>query len=161
MPAGNPPMRVDMEIDGAAALLRKFNALPKEANKELRAAALQLSGLLAQEVRSAGMAEGRQAAELVPTVKARRDRIPSVSIGGTKRIFRGKKDRTQQEAYRALFGSEFGGNGHGFKPPRSGGYWIRPAIKAAEPEIAREWRAAAERIVADFNHGGLPPVGAP
>lgn len=153
-----PPMRLDVRVEGADALLRRFRELPKEASAELRESALTLSDLLAQRVAAAGQAEGRQAAKLAATVKAKRDRIPSIQIGGTRKLFKGRKDGKAREAFRALFGSEFGSNrGHGFKPHRGRkGYWIHPTIEANQSAIAREWTAAAERIADRFEQGGTP-----
>lgn len=160
--AGSGPMQIDVRIEGGAALLRGFRELPKEASDELRTSALRLSDLLAQRVAAAGRAEGRQAAELASTVKAKRDRIPSINVGGTKKLFHGKKDGSQREAFRGLFGSEFGSSrGHGFKPHRgAAGYWIWPTINASQNEIVAEWKDAAERITRKFTFG-VPPMGAP
>lgn len=163
-PPANPPMRIDMRVEGGRALLAGFRALPKEASAELRESALRLSTLLAQRVAAAGQAEGGQAAVLAQTVKARKDRIPSFTVGGTKRLFHGKKDGSQKEAFRGLFGSEFGSNrGHGFKPHRGAqGYWIWPTVIQNQAEIAAEWKAAAQRITDKYNsRGTVPPVGAP
>lgn len=139
-------------VDGLREVLDAFNRLPKEANAELREAAGRIAALLAVSIQAAAAAEGRQAARLGDTVKVRRDRVPSVQIGGTRRLFHGRKDGTGREAFRVLFGSEFGSNtGHGFKRHRGQqGYWIFPTVERKQSQIADEWLAAADRIVADF-----------
>lgn len=159
------PMRIDLKLEGAQAVLAAFNRLPKDASAELRVSALRLSTLLATRIAASGRSEGRQAAALAPTVKARRDRVPSVRIGGTRRIFRGEKDGTNREAFRVMYGSEFGATPgqprHGFKPSNPGkGYWIWPAVEESQGDIASEWKAAADRIAAGF-HTGFPRRGAP
>lgn len=148
---------VAVRIDGAAQTLAAFKSLPKDASDELRTAALELAELLAQRVRSAGASEGRQAAKLASTVKAKRDRIPTFTVGGTKKIFRGRKDGTGREAFRGLFGSEYGGRGHGFKPHRgAAGYWIWPTVEANQADISKTWGEAADAIIEKFTEGGDP-----
>jgi hypothetical protein len=154
-----PPRResigIDMRVEGARETLEAFKALPKEANNRLREAALRLSELLAARVRTAGAAEGRQAALLVTTVKAKRDRIPSITVGGTKALGRAWPKRGRAKAFELLFGSEFGAStGHGFKPHRGQqGYWIFPTVEASQAEIGREWLKAADDIVLAFVEG--------
>lgn len=150
-----PPFRADIRVEGATQTLAAFKALPKEASAELRVAAMRLSELFAEKLRAAGEREGRQAAKLAATVKPKRDRVPAFEIGGTKRVFRGRKDGSGREAFQALFGSEFGGRGHGFKPHRgAAGYWIWPTILEGQDEAAKAWREAADDIIARFTDGG-------
>lgn len=151
-----PPFRLDVRVDGAQQTLAAFRALPKEASDELRTAATDLSTLLAGRIAAAGQSEGRQAAKLAQTVKPKRDRVPALTVGGTKKLFRGRKDGKSREAFRALFGSEFGSNrGHGFKPHvGKGSYWIWKTVEANQSEIAAGWTAAADGIVAKFTEGG-------
>lgn len=152
--AQSRPFRANVEIEGARETLAAFKALPKEASAELRTAALGLSELLAGRVRAAGAGEGRQAATLAGTVKPKRDRVPSFTVGSASKLFRGRKDGTAREAFAVLFGSEFGASGHGFKPHRgAAGYWIFPAIDASEAEISKAWGEAADRIIAAFTAG--------
>lgn len=151
----NESLNITVTIDGAAQTLAAFNALPKDASAELRTAALDLATLLATRVAAAGHAEGRQAARLAATVKPKRDRIPAFTVGGTSRIFRGRKDGSGREAFRALFGSEFGGTGHGFKPHRgAASYWIYKTVETDQAEIAARWTEAAEQIIDRFTDGG-------
>lgn len=156
MPPQNQPMRLDMRLEGATETLKAFKDLPKDASERLRQASLRLAELLASRVQAAGQAEGRQAALLVPTVKPRRDRIPSITVGGTARVGHPWPKRGKAKAFELLFGSEFGANtGHGFKPHRGQqGYWIWPTVIASQEEIGREWLKAADEIVADFTDGG-------
>lgn len=156
MPTRNEPLRIDMRVDGARETLEAFRGLPKEASEQLRVASLRLAELLAQRVAAAGQSEGRQAALLVSTVKPRRDRIPSISVGGTRAVGHPWPKRGRAKAFELLFGSEFGSSsGHGFKPHRGQrGYWIWPTIEANQAAISQEWLAAADAIIADFTDGG-------
>lgn len=154
-----------VRIDGAQTTLKAFRDLPKEASDELRDAAQGLSEKMAGWVRAAGQAEGRQASLLVGTVKAKRDRLPYMVVGGTKRIGHAWPGGGRAPAFALLFGSEFGsGRGHGFLPHRGKvGYWIFPTIEAHEGEIAREWGKAADEVLDRFSSGPTdigPEIGA-
>lgn len=104
----------------------------------------------------------RQAALVAQTVKANRDRIPNVTIGGT----RGRKASGGATPGELVIGNEFGANPRSengafpnggrrfpYRSPREGrgnaGYWIFPALKEMQPEISRRWWNAADRI---FRH---------
>lgn len=144
-----------VRIDGAQATLKAFRDLPKDASDELRDRAQELSEKMAGWVRAAGNAEGRQASLLVGTVKAKRDRLPYMVVGGTKRIGHAWPGAGRAPAYQLLFGSEFGSSrGHGFLPHRGkAGYWVFPTIEAHEGDIAREWNKAADEVIAKFGDG--------
>lgn len=143
---------VRLDLDGVPETLRALRRLGPDASDALRAASLTLSEDLAAKIRAAGQAEGRQAALLVGTVKARRDRLPSVTIGGSSpAVGRRWPGRGRAKPYELLFGSEFGGHGHGFKPHRGRqGYWINPTVERENPAINRAWNGAADRVVRTF-----------
>lgn len=157
-------LTINVRIDGVRETLAAFRQLPKDANAALRERSQELSELLAGRIRAAGEAEGEQAALLAGTVKARRDRVPVVQVGGTRRL-----GNPAAPAYRLLFPSEFGMNqrsGWYGKPrydmsigtqykPHSGqdGYWIFPTVRASEDEIGDAWNRAADDIIDAF--GGV------
>jgi hypothetical protein len=138
---------VRVEIDGIFETLRALNKLPKEANDQIRKKSLELSKDLAGKAQRSGIAEGSQAALVATTVKARRDRVPVVAAGGTKRLGRNRKP-----AYKLLFGSEFGADKlKQYKPHiGSGSYWFFKTVDENKQEIAGEWRKAADEIVRSF-----------
>ena len=148
-------IHLTVRIDGAQATLKAFRDLPKEASDALRDAAGDLSESMATWVRQSGQAEGRQASLLTGTVKARRDRLPYMVVGGTKRVGHQWPGAGRAPAYALLFGSEFGSSrGHGFLPHRGkAGYWVFPTIEAHEGDIARRWQAAADEVVDRFTSG--------
>ena len=94
---------------------------------------------------------GPQDAIVARSVRARRDRVPTIQAGG------GGK------AGRLVYGSEFGMNkrsgwygarryrrsaGRQFRPHQGAqGYWFFPAVEQAEGEIGRAWNEAADEIV--------------
>lgn len=163
--ASKTTVTLTLHIDGIRETLAAFKQLPKEASDELRNRTKELSEALAGAARTAAEGQGRKGKLLAQTVKARRDRVPVVVAGGTKRL--GKK---RTPAFALLFTSEFGSNrrtgwygrpryrrgGHQqFKPHRGQqGYWFFPTVEREEPEIARAWQQAADAIVNRFSEGG-------
>ncbi len=158
----NEGLSVGVGSSGVRETLGAFRDLPKDATKELRKAALELSRELARYIAAAGTAEGGQAAALAPTVKAKFDRIPAVVIGGAKPVGRNRSPATD-----LVIGSEFGHAGqggrgkgtrdyapHGFRPRNATGLWIFPTLVQHRGDIAARWQAAAEAIVEQFSEGG-------
>jgi len=95
-----------------------------------------------------------QAQKVAATIRANKDRIPNVTIGGSKGRFSGGAVSGQ-----VLFGSEFGGpapfaNGGRRFPERSApsgrgnvGYGIFKKLKEIQPELTRRWKESVERHV--------------
>ncbi len=159
-------LTVSVSTSGVRATLRAFAKLPKEANDQLRDRSVALSENLARDVAAAGRARGDQAALMAPTVKANRDRVPSITAGGSKRVGRHKAS-----AWRLLFASEFGMNrksgwyaaaqyrtstGRQYEPHVGRhSYWFFSTVELHEPEISREWDKAADAIIRAFRRGGV------
>ena len=95
-----------------------------------------------------------QAQKVAATIRANKDRIPNVTIGGSKGRFSGGAVSGQ-----VLFGSEFGGpapfqNGGTRFPERSPaqgrgneGYGIFKVLKQIQPRITKEWKDAVNKHV--------------
>ena len=141
-------LNVRIQIDGADQLLRAFRELPKDATEELRVKSLEISQWMAKQATSAGRAEGRQAALVAGTVKARRDRVPVVIAGGAKRLGRNKAP-----AGKLLFGSEFGSNR--LKQYKRhigrGSYWFFKSVEDNQADIEKKWLEAAVEIIERFH----------
>lgn len=141
-------LTVNINVSGLRPTLAAVARLPKHAQDELRAASLELAGELAVSAAAAGRGEGRQAALVASTVAARRDRIPVITAGGTKRL-----GRNRAPAYKLLFGSEFGSNFYlQFGKPHRGSasYWFFDTVDREQAQITARWFAAADAIVAGF-----------
>ncbi|HSG53436.1 MAG TPA: hypothetical protein VLA40_15120, partial [Rheinheimera sp.] len=90
----------------------------------------------------------RQAAKVAATVRANRDRIPNVTIGGNRSRYSGGA-----VAGMTLFGTEFGARGtfpnggrrFPFKDYR--GLWIYKALREQQPEITRRWKQAVNKVL--------------
>lgn len=140
-------LTVNVRIDGVRQTLAAFRDLPKDANDALRDKSMELAQTLAGKVAADARSEGRQAAILAATVAARRDRVPVVVAGGTKRIGRNRKP-----AFKLLFGSVFGSNRlKQFKPHYGqASYWFFDTVEAEQDEIAAAWRKVADDLIAKF-----------
>lgn len=150
-------IKVDADKD-VKAVLKKLNLLGKEANLELRNDVLEISRMFAGAI--VGAADQApftaQAQRVASTVKAQKDRVPSITVGGSRGRFSGGAS-----AGVAVFGSEFGANeggdlrngGRRF-PDRSpsmgrgsSGYWIFPTLRALQPQLVRDWKEAVDKIL--------------
>lgn len=143
-------LTVTVRIDGLNETLRALSKLPKDANNEIRKASLELSRQLATKAKESGISEGRQAALVASTVKARRDRVPVIAAGGMKKL-----GRNREPAYKLLFGSEFGASRlKQYKPHLGkGSYWFFKTVEDNQKEIADAWNDAADRVIREFGGG--------
>lgn len=127
-----PGLRI--EAEGVAETLRAFQGLERdirmEANSKVRAAARELAGDLATELRAAAGSSGVPVAPRVArSVKVKSDRYPTVQIGGSSRV--GRHGGT---AAALVWGSEQGPKGevNHFGVPPGAGYWIKPTVERFE-----------------------------
>jgi hypothetical protein len=150
--------------------LKALNKMEKEANVELKDDVQAITMWMATAIQSAGFAHPKypkQAYIVAKTVKGNRDRIPSVTIGGSRGRVSGGANAGQ-----LLFGNEFGGDRNakgnlnafpngGFRfPPRTDregrgnvGYWIFPTLKENQGTLTDKWKAAVQRV---FDKWGTP-----
>lgn len=159
-------LTVHVSTSGVRQVLKAFAKLPKEANDQIRDKSLNLSRSLAKDVAGAARARGGQAELMASTVRATRDRVPSITAGGTKRV-----GRHHAPAHALLFASEFGMNrrsgwyaaaqyrrstGRQYEPHIGRhSYWFFTTVSLHEPEIGRQWEAAADAIIRAFARGGV------
>lgn len=164
-------IKIQPDLRDFRGLLKALNKMDLEANNELKNDVQSISEWTAGQMRQAAYAHPyfpRQAAIIAPTIRPNRDRIPNVTIGGSKGRASGGANAGQ-----LLFGNEFGGerNAYGsqsaFKnggfrfPPRSdrvgrgnAGYWIFPTLKAAQPEITQRWKNAVMKVMSNWGRDG-------
>lgn len=156
-------LTLTLTLSGARETIKRFNGLPKEANENLRQRALKISDKMAVWIRAAALADSKQAAALADTVKARKDRVPYVEVGGSKRVTRTKGTK----AYQLLFGANFGarvyrvpGKVPFFEHDHAGAgndYWIFSTYEAHQGEVDQEWNQAAEDALAWWAEQGDNP----
>lgn len=136
-----------------------LKTLEKEANVELKNDVAGISLWTAQQIIAAAPTAiyPKQAMKVAKTVRASRDRVPKVVIGGSRERFSGGAVSGQ-----VLFGNEFGGpslfpNGgkrFPWRSPAKGrgneGYWIFPTLTKAQPEITRRWITAVDKVLSKW-----------
>jgi len=143
---------VGLEIDGLRETLAAFRRLPKDASAELRDAAQKIAEVIATAAKGAAVVDvSPQARLMAPTITTRRDRVPVVQAGGSRKV-----GRAGAPAYKLLFGSEFGSNRYRqFHRPHQGrkGAWFFATVEKNQGKIEREWLAAADEIIERFTAG--------
>ena len=171
MAEGRTTITVKPDLTDYRGLLKALSQMDKDSQRSLKDEVASISAWTAQGIRSAATFApfSSQATMIAATVKPSRDRVPTVRIGGTKKMPVRRKITEGNPAPNAgqlLFGSEFGGernakgslssfpNG-GFKfPERSkregrgnAGYWIFPTLKQMQPEIKKRWFEACNKVM--------------
>ena len=164
MADGRTTMSVRPDLKDYRGLLKAINVMDKEAQFELKNEVASISAWTASSIKQSAYTQSpmpRQAAIVAETVRAARDRVPSVYVGGSKGKASGGANAGQ-----LLFGNEFGGDRNAFGnssafpnggyrfPPRTSregrgntGYWIFPTLKAMQPEIKKRWFAAVNKVM--------------
>jgi hypothetical protein len=137
-------------------LYKAFREMDEGSKKALKDDVTSISAWSATELQSSYTMNPypAQAQKVAATIRANKDRIPNVTIGGSKGRFSGGAVSGQ-----VLFGSEFGGpapfaNGGRRFPERSDsqgrgnvGYGIFKRLKEIQPTLTARWKEAVERQV--------------
>ena len=137
-------------------LYKAFREMDEGSKKALKDDVTSISAWSATELQSSYTMNPypAQAQKVAATIRANKDRIPNVTIGGSKGRFSGGAVSGQ-----VLFGSEFGGpapfaNGGRRFPERSEsqgrgnvGYGIFKKLKEIQPTLTARWKDAVERQV--------------
>jgi hypothetical protein len=156
-------IRFQPDLRDLRGLLKALNKMDDDSKKALKDDVAAISSWTAGGIRMAayvGAPMPRQTAIVAQTVRANKDRIPNVTIGGSRGRASGGAN-----AGILLFGNEFGSDRNVFgskgnfpnggrkfpeRSPREGrgnkGYWIFPTLKAMQPEITRRWKNAVGEV---------------
>ena len=134
---------IDVYVEGLNDVLRAFRALPKEASQELRQASQAIANdIMVPAWRNAALFNaGPWGAKIADSVKARRDRIPAVSIGGNRRVFSGGASATM-----VRYPSDAGQVRPSIPPAFEQTDWISQ-VRGYQPQAIRQWGQAVDRIV--------------
>lgn len=152
-------IKSSFELDKAskASLFKAFKEMDDNSNTLLRSEVATIVGWMAQKIQQAAAVSpnSKQAMAVAKTVRAVKDRLPYIRIGG-ERIVTSKRGKAGD----LLMGSEFGGpswfanGGRRFywrspdRLPRGNeGYWIFPTLREHQNEIAERWHAAIEKYI--------------
>jgi hypothetical protein len=141
---------VDSYVPGLNRLLRDLRGLPKEYQAELRDASQDIATrLMVPAWQAAAMQAGPWGPKIAASVRAKRDRIPAVNIGGNRRgTFSGGASPTM-----VRFPSHAGRVRSSIPEAFQRTGWIRAAKPAYIGPAMGEWAAAVSRVCRDFNNG--------
>jgi hypothetical protein len=136
------------------SLYAVLKTMDKETNTKLKTEVSAISAWTARQIQGAANLSPypKQAARVLSTTRGNKDRVPNVTIGGSKSRFSGGAVSGQ-----VLFGNEFGANptsvngqfpngGRRFPMP-SKGYVIFATLKQSQGEITRRWKRAVEQVL--------------
>jgi hypothetical protein len=147
-----------VQVEGVQETLRAYRRLDKDAQKKAKDKVKQVSEVLAKRIRSSAPADPRYAA-LQQSVKAGRDRVPVIRVGGraTPKVSGGGGPRE------LVIGMEFGADQNGpnswrFPPrtPRRGrgnaGYWIFPTATREQNNIVKLWQDSLDPVLKEWGN---------
>ena len=156
-----------------AGLFKAFRNMDKDSQTKLKNEVSSISAWSAGELRTGafGAPMQAQAERVAQTIRPNRDRIPNVTIGGSKQRFSGGAVSGQ-----VLFGNEFGaspvsragafpngGRRFPFRSPAKGrgnaGYWIFKTLTNIQPEVTRRWKASVTEVLSNWNKGAGGGIG--
>lgn len=149
-------VRIQPDQSDLRGLYRAFRKMDDNSKQSLKDEVTSISAWSASEMQLSYNLNPypAQAQKVAATIRANKDRIPNVTIGGSKGRFSGGAVSGQ-----VLFGSEFGGpapfaNGGRRFPDRSPsagrgniGYGIFATLKRIQPELTRRWKEAVDKNI--------------
>jgi hypothetical protein len=135
-------------IEGLNVALRQ---LPKHLSARMRDASGDIAADIASAAASRARSVGGVAKLVAPTIKARRDRVPVVQMGGNATLptsgdgWTRSRSGARQTIGDVIWGAEFGGGGprtSQFLPQRDPGYFLWPTIEAQGDAIDERYSEA-------------------
>ena len=162
--ADRTTLKIEPDRRDLRNLYKAFREMDEGAKKALKDDVTSISAWSATELQSSYTLNPypAQAQKVAATIRANKDRLPNVTIGGSKGRFSGGAVSGQ-----VLFGSEFGGpapfaNGGRRFPDRSpaqgrgnAGYGIFKVLKQIQPELTRRWKdAVTVRVIEKWSANG-------
>lgn len=132
-------------FDEISGLRKALRAVPREAQGELRKASLVIADRVAGKASGRARGVGGVAKYVAPTIKARRDRVPKIVMGSTKRL-PGRRGKGQTVGD-VMWGAEFGARVHRqFQPWRGSGqgagYFLWPTVRDESDETIERYGEA-------------------
>jgi len=160
--------KLELDDEDYRTLMAAFRTMPKEAQDELRVTNKRMVGNLVQKIQTAAAyaPNPAQARIVARSLKANKDRVPSITVGGARKapVSRRATANNPKPTYGdLLFGAEFGAvkpgpntfpqGGRKF-PAYSGrfksgsrGYFIFPTLRKAQPQIRRDFLYTVDKII--------------
>lgn len=137
----------DTYVDGLGDILRAFRTLPKEASADLRTASQAIADrhMVPAWKNAAAYYAGPWGEKLAESVRAKRDRVPAVQIGGNRKVFSGGASATM-----VRYPSDAGQVRPSIPPAFTGTDWIG-RTREYQPAAIREWSQAVDRVLAKWS----------
>jgi len=141
-----------IQVEGLRRFLRVLNKLPKDLQNETRDASQEIAGKLVTAATNAAHTPLQQLA--AKGLKAKRDRIPVVTVSGT---LQGKHHKVR--ATEIFYGAEFGGQQRPttqqFQPHLGKrGYFLYPTLRAQGSRYYDMWEDAIDKAFKQWEHRG-------
>ena len=145
----------DMEVYGLNKMLADLRSLPKEAQEELRLESKKIATeLMVPYWKEAAENAGPWGPHIARTVKAKKDRLPSVSIGGGRKRLRGGATATMVR-FPSHAGPEGRSAAQGSLPQafyKNATGWMQQ-MGRYKPEALKRWLEAIKKIERKFERG--------
>lgn len=136
-------------IPGLNGLLRDLRKLPKDAQGELRSASVDIATRhMVPAWRAAALQAGPWGRKIAESVRARRDRVPAVIIGGGRKAFSGGATPTM-----VRYPSAAGRVRRSIPAAFTRTDWMRTVRPAYIGQAVQEWSRAVSDVCRDFNNG--------
>ena len=162
---------MSLDMSDYRGVLKALSQMDKEAQLQLKDDVHAISKWTAQGIiySSYGAFMPAQAAIVAQTVRANRDRLPNITIGGSKGRASGGANAGQ-----LLYGNEFGGERNAYnsqsafpnggyrfpaRSPREGrgnkGWWIFPSLVRMQPMIRQRWEEAVNKVMDNWARNSI------
>jgi len=135
---------VAQQIEGLNALLRTFRGAPRELQTDLRKRSQAIAEPIAAEAR--GRAVTSQQRMVAPSIRAVRDRIPVVRVGGGTTLQSSTPRRRKPKAGQVYFGADFGSGLPQFPGKTKGGRMIFKAVRGQRNNIGEQYLDAVSDV---------------
>ncbi len=132
------------QIKGLNSFLRDMKHAPRELSKELRNRSQAIAEPIAKEARA--NARTPQQKLVAPSIRAVKDRIPVIKLGGGRKLKSTTPRRLKPSAGAVYFGADFGSSLPQFRAKNKGGTMIFPAVKGRRKQIADQYLDAVEDV---------------
>lgn len=133
-------MWVDVDVRGA---LRALRGLPREASRQLREASVRIVKREALRIVGAAVGTDAQAAAAAQSVRPRSDRVPTIAVGGRKRV----APHRWSYAGSIFFGSDAGAVDWKQFPEPSRSRWFWDTLGRDARQVMREWGEAYDDAI--------------
>lgn len=165
--ADRSTIRIQPDRAQLAGLFKAFKEMDKDSQTKLKNDVSLISAWSAGELKQGAFMSpmSQQSIKVAETIRPNKDRIPNVTIGGSKQRFSGGAVSGE-----VLFGNEFGasptsakgafpngGRRFPYRSPSKGrgntGYWIFKTLTSIQPDITVKWKAAVTEVLGNWNKG--------